>query len=153
MTREEMIEQLENMILLIRQNGKDWWDERDIPILEEVIKSMQTEPCEDTISRQTILDKIKEVCFSKEWIEYRVNYGSNGTRDYLISFIENLPSVQPAQKVLKKIKAEIEHEANSCNIIMGEDEDAYEWGKHNAYTHVLFIIDKYMAESEDKECE
>jgi len=43
MTHEEMIEQLENTILLIKQNGKDWWDERDIPVLEESIKAMQTE--------------------------------------------------------------------------------------------------------------
>ena len=34
MTHEEMIEQLENTILLIEQNGEEWLDERDIPILE-----------------------------------------------------------------------------------------------------------------------
>lgn len=43
MTREEMIEQLENTILLIKQNGKDWWDDRDIPVLEEAIKAMKAE--------------------------------------------------------------------------------------------------------------
>ena len=55
------------------------------------------------------------------------------------------------KKVLEKIKAEIEYKANSCHIIMGEDEDTYEWGKHNAYTHTLSINNKYAAESEDKE--
>lgn len=52
MTREEMIEQLENTILLIQQNGKDWWDERDIPILKEAIKSMQEQrwiPCKERL--------------------------------------------------------------------------------------------------------
>ena len=39
-----MIEQLENTILLIRQNGKDWLDERDIPILEEAIQVLKLEP-------------------------------------------------------------------------------------------------------------
>lgn len=43
MTKAEMIEQIENTILLIKQNGKDWWDERDIPILEEAIKAMKND--------------------------------------------------------------------------------------------------------------
>lgn len=47
MTNEEIIEQLENTIGLIKQNGKDWLDERDIPVLEGCIKSL------------TSLDKIK----------------------------------------------------------------------------------------------
>lgn len=58
MTKEEMIEQLENTILLIKQNGKDWLDERDIPILEACIQRMKTEPCEDCISRSVQL-KVK----------------------------------------------------------------------------------------------
>lgn len=47
MTNEEIIEQLENAIGLIKQNGKDWLDNRDIPILEACIKSL------------TSLDKIR----------------------------------------------------------------------------------------------
>ena len=47
MTKEEVIEQLENTIGLIKQDGKDWLDDRDIPILEACIKSL------------TALDKIK----------------------------------------------------------------------------------------------
>ena len=58
MTKEEMIEQLENTILLIKQNGKDWLDERDVPILEACIQRMKTEPCEDCISRSVQL-KVK----------------------------------------------------------------------------------------------
>lgn len=53
MTNEEIIEQLENTIGLIKQNGKDWLDDRDIPILEACIKSL------------TALDKIKAEI--KEW--------------------------------------------------------------------------------------
>ena len=47
MTNVEIIEQLENAIELIKQDGKDWLDDRDIPILEACIKSLMT------------LDKIK----------------------------------------------------------------------------------------------
>lgn len=47
MTNEEIIEQLENTIGLIKQDEKDWLDDRDIPILEACIKSL------------TALDKIR----------------------------------------------------------------------------------------------
>ena len=47
MTTGEIIEQLENAIDLIKQDGKDWLDDRDIPILEACIKSL------------TALDKIR----------------------------------------------------------------------------------------------
>ena len=40
MTNEEIIEQLENAIELIKQDGKDWLDDRDIPILEVCIRSL-----------------------------------------------------------------------------------------------------------------
>ena len=47
MTNIEIIEQLKNAIELIKQDGKDWLDDRDIPILEACIKSL------------TALDKIR----------------------------------------------------------------------------------------------
>lgn len=40
MTNGEIIEQLENAIELIKQDGKDWLDDRDIPILEACIKAL-----------------------------------------------------------------------------------------------------------------
>jgi len=52
----------------------------------------------DCISRQAVLSKIKEVCFSKEWIQFRADYGSHGQRDFLINYIEGLPHVTPSQK-------------------------------------------------------
>lgn len=48
MTNGEIIEQLEYAIKLIKQDGKDWLDDRDIPILEACIKSL------------TALDKIRD---------------------------------------------------------------------------------------------
>ena len=35
-----------------------------------------------------ILSMIEEICFSKKWIDYRVNYGSNGQRGYIIHYIK-----------------------------------------------------------------
>lgn len=35
-----------------------------------------------------ILSMIEEVCFSKNFIEFRVNYGSNGQRNYIINYIK-----------------------------------------------------------------
>lgn len=52
----------------------------------------------DCISRQTVLNKFREVCFSKEWIQFRADYGSHGQRDFLINYIEGLPHVTPSQK-------------------------------------------------------
>lgn len=95
MTKEEMIEQLENTILLIKQNGKDWWDERDIPILEAAIKAMKTEPCGDVISRQAVLDK------AKYWIAMQeTKTGFIEKRGYFVDAddIKALPSVQPEQR-------------------------------------------------------
>ena len=96
MTREEMLEQLEDTILLIRQHGKDWFDERDIPILEAAIKAMKTEPCGDVISRQAVLDK------AKYWIAMQeTKTGFIEKRGYFVDAddIKALPSVQPEQKI------------------------------------------------------
>jgi rubrerythrin len=61
MTNEEIIEQLENAIELIKQDGKDWLDDRDIPILEVCIKALEQEQSGDLISRDTVLDAIEEL--------------------------------------------------------------------------------------------
>ena len=56
---------------------------------------------DDAISRKMVLDKINEVCFSREqkWVDFRVSYGSNGQRDLIIKFIESLPSIQPRPSI------------------------------------------------------
>lgn len=70
------------------------------------------ESCDDCVSREAVLDIIKEVCFSKEqkWVDFRVSHGSNGQRDLIINFIESLPPVTPKQKtdVLDEIRSYIE---------------------------------------------
>lgn len=68
MSHTEIIEQLENTIGLIKQDGKDWLDDRDIPILEVCIKAL------------TALDKIRdEIIEEKDYAyadfeQYKVDY-------------------------------------------------------------------------------
>ena len=57
MTKEEIIEQFQNAIDLIKQNGKDWLDERDIPMLKVAIRSLKNEQTdEDLISREVVIE-------------------------------------------------------------------------------------------------
>ena len=41
MTAKEAIEELENTTLLIIANGKDWMDERDLPVLKMAIDALK----------------------------------------------------------------------------------------------------------------
>ena len=40
------------------------------------------------ITARKILSMIEHICFSEEFREYRINYGSNGTRDLIIKTIK-----------------------------------------------------------------
>lgn len=44
MTREEAIQELQNCIELIRQDGQDYIDERDIPLLNMAIEALTDQP-------------------------------------------------------------------------------------------------------------
>lgn len=66
---------------------------------EMAINALEQLPCEDAVSRQAVLSKIKEVCFGEEWVKFRIDNGSNGQRDFLTNYIEQLPSVTPQRKV------------------------------------------------------
>lgn len=84
MTKEEAIEQFQNAIDLIKQNGKDWLDERDIPLLTMAIKALeQTDG--DLISRDNAIEL--------------VNYALAENKDVL-EVLENMPS---AEKTANKI--------------------------------------------------
>ena len=41
MTTEDIIYQLELAIGLIEQNGQDWLDERDVPMLKQIIEILK----------------------------------------------------------------------------------------------------------------
>lgn len=47
---------------------------------------------EKRVARE-ILTMIERIYFSEEYKEYRINYGSNGTRDLLIDSIKKLYNV------------------------------------------------------------
>lgn len=71
---------------------------------EKIIKALDQETCKDSVSRKAILSKIKEVCFSDKWLQFRVNKGSHGQRDFIIDYIEKLAPVTPERKKAKWIK-------------------------------------------------
>lgn len=51
---------------------------------------------EDLIEKRTarrILSMIEEICFSEKYKEYRIDYGSNGTRDLVIGKIREMYNV------------------------------------------------------------
>lgn len=103
MTREEAIKVLLNEWECIDRNDGIHCDRQcekcdlvmDSAILKDAynmaIQALEQE-LTDAISRETVLSKIKEVCFSKEWTQFRVNNGSHGQRDFIIDYIEKLPS-------------------------------------------------------------
>ena len=52
---------------------------------------------EEVISKRVardILNEIDRIYFSEEFREYRINYGSNGQRDYLIQWIQDTYDVR-----------------------------------------------------------
>lgn len=49
----------------------------------------------DLISREALKEFINEVCFSKEWAKYRVDYGSRGQIKCILTYIDNAPTVEP----------------------------------------------------------
>jgi hypothetical protein len=99
MTREEAINILYGM-RADNLNLNDLYTKDKYDALGMAIKALEQEPCEDAISRQAVIDGIKKVCFSREqeWVDFRVSQGSYGQRDFIINFIEYLPSVQPKSK-------------------------------------------------------
>lgn len=94
-------------------------------ILEAAVaRGILPESSGDYISRTAVLSKIQEVCFDEDWVAFRINNGSNGQRDYIINYIENLPSFEvwngkielhPTPEQVNKIKeAYNETESYSC---------------------------------------
>ena len=53
----------------------------------DFIKSKDEIIIEKKVARE-ILSMIEEVCFSEKFRDYRVDYGSNGQRDFIINAIK-----------------------------------------------------------------
>ena len=101
---------------------------------DEIIKALEQEPCEDAISRESVL---------------RLFATHDGK--YLYEAIRELPPVQPEPKteVLDKIRAEINGMYRVIFKGMPKDDWSVRW--NDCLDEVLQIIDKYKVESEDKE--
>ena len=97
---------------------------------------------EDCISRKAVLSKINEVCFSKEWLQFRADYGSHGQRDFLINYIEDLPHVTPSQKTGQWLNGEL-----IPNDITGH------WYAECSECGKMRIIDNYCPNCGSKMCE
>ena len=92
-TQQEVCRFLVNYMDLLevhKQEPEHLVDESD-DLVKDLVK--------DAISRKAVLSKIKEVCFSEEWLKFRADNGSNGQRDFLINYIEQLPPATPQPKM------------------------------------------------------
>lgn len=127
LTNEQAIEHLTEYL---DQAGMDVrLSPEDTAAIARGIEVLKAHPCEDAVSREAMLDKIKEVCFSKEqkWVDFRVSQGSNGQRDFIINFIESLPPVTPEQKKGVWVAIDQEpHETWECGLC-GFVIDASSW--------------------------
>lgn len=128
MTREEA------MCYLHNPEDDDCYNAKETEAYNLAIKALKQEPCDDCISRQAVLDKIEEVCFSKEkeWVDFRVSQGSNGQRDLIINFIENfLPPVTPQPKTGHWIFIDKAKEHACCSVCGYGNVDLFDGRLHN----------------------
>jgi rubrerythrin len=119
MTKVDAIDWINQLIVTMKEETSGDFPEPEYQdevyeALEMGIEALEQVSCDDAISRQAVLNKFKEVCFSKEWTQFRIDYGSHGQRDFLINYIEQLSSVTPhytdaeIQKIQELEQAEIE---------------------------------------------
>jgi hypothetical protein len=101
MTNKEMIIELRYTIDLIKQNGQDWLDERDIPILEAAISALQaqelseTQKALDTISRQAAIDAFLTELTKRERKNLLHTWSTVEVKYFVVDMLEKLPSAQP----------------------------------------------------------
>ena len=111
--------------------------------LQEQNTALEQQPCEDCISRKAVLDLVEDMT-DQFGVEHRV---------ITEGVISMLPPVTPKTKtdVLAKIRAEIEQVKSIMNeeIINHDRKDLINFV--NGLNQSLAIIDKYKAESENKE--
>lgn len=106
--------------------------------LYKYIKALEQQPCEDAISRQAVIELVKnsyyDLCSSMEdtWA--------------MVEDVERLPSVNPQESILDKIKAEIDAQIDMYDTpieIDGGLDESYRKGLYMAKK----IINKYKGES------
>lgn len=138
--------------------------EADLYALEKRVRKLEEKidktPCaSDCISRQAVLDKIKEVCFSEEWARFRADYGSNGQRDLLINYIEQLPhmandvSLQKDQRKFEEIVVQYDIPEDLCTYLEYKGKPYFsikyeQNGKHHVGfgTYKPEVLSRYLKE-------
>ena len=64
MTTQEATDELLYAINLIKQDGKDWLDERDIPVLEMAISALQAQEEKTQLSREDTTSGMQKTCIT-----------------------------------------------------------------------------------------
>lgn len=128
---ENEIADLQNR-LDIAEYDRDRWKEK-VTVLEEKLKSLSAEPCEDCVSLRDVIRTI-------DWWVYYREPDCRQLVIWLKERINELPSVTPKQTdALDKIRAEIKEQYGGCGLI------------NDGLDMALSIIDKYKAERGEKE--
>ena len=155
MTREEAKDSLSSIIgtwKKMEKSGDSKWarvpiDDLDIVALEVAINALQTENCEDAISRQAVDDYISH------WMSGYI-YDEERTRleEFSAWLWDDLPSVKPQKvgrsemyKILQSIRAEC---WDAGWNMTGEYQGAW-----TRYRDIEKIIDKYMQKLEEGDAE
>lgn len=139
MTREEAPLVLDHARPQTAEIDRRFYDDEDLNTALDIgIEAIKKEPCDDTISREAVIEALNCI---------------NGTAelDKAFEVIENLPSVIPAQSVIEDITTEIE--TRLSRIIRDEYSqrqndycDGVEW----AFKYCLEIIDKHISGKENE---
>ena len=111
-----------------------------------------TEPCGDCISRKALLEEIEKGIKAGNYQEGYEEYPHVNDMDDIIECIKYADSVQPKPKtdVLDKIRAEIIKYEGDCRLSVDEYPSCKQC-TDNVFETIYGIIDKYKAESDDKE--
>ena len=62
----------------------------------------------DLISRKAVLDMMNKIFFGKDFVEFRVEYGSQGAMYYAMNFVKKLPTIPSAEKTDGDLITEID---------------------------------------------
>ena len=106
MNNQEAVYELQYAIDLIKQDGKDWLDERDIPILEAAISALQAQEektqlsaegtTSDLISRQDAIEAVEHITSSMSvCVNTDECHGMKRMQRQAVIELTNLPSAQP----------------------------------------------------------
>lgn len=138
MTREKIIEQLNLAIDLIKQDGKDWLDDRDIPMLEECVKALKNHDTfmkyaysygkADALSQEQKIQAIVSEWQSDTWTDNFSNECMRKIADIVAEGRDQEMTREEAIKIIRKEYAcvdadcDIERSCGKCDLMMPSKE-------------------------------